>query len=143
MLIRHREQLPTQGLDHQPSHEVFGLIFLRKYQEDGRFLCGKALGVYGAVETQHLLQLRVQEGVQPGEDGGHDGGHRLFGGGEGGAGEPLGLVFLRQAVHEELELILVGQNAGGQQLLHQLEHGYDVPPLSQHSVDLPGRQVLR
>ena len=61
---------------------------------------------------------------------------RLLGGGEGGAGEPLGLVFLRQAVHEELELILVGQNAGGQQLLHQLEHGYDVPPLSQHSVDL-------
>ena len=59
------------------------------------------------------------------------------------AGEPLGLVLLRQAVHEELELILVGQNAGGQQLLHQLEHGYDVPPLSQHSVDLPGRQVLR
>ena len=29
---------------------------------------------------------------------------------------------LRQAVHEELELILVGQNAGGQQLLHQLEY---------------------
>jgi len=122
VFIRHREQLPTQGLDHQPSHEVFGLIFLRKYLEDGGFLCGKALGVYGAVETQHLLQLRVQEGVQPGEDGGHDGGHRLLGGGEGGAGEPLGLVFLRQAVHEELELILAGQNAGGQQLLHQLEY---------------------
>ena len=142
VFIRHREQLPTQGLDHQPSHEVFGLIFLRKYQEDGGFLCGKALGVYGAVEAQHLLQLRVQKGVQPGEDGGHNGGHRLLGGSEGGAGEPLGLVFLRQVVHEELELILAGQNAGGQQLLHQFEYGHDMTPLPQLPVDPFGRQIL-
>ena len=67
----------------------------------------------------------------------------MLGGGEGGAGEPLGLVFLRQAIHEKLELILPWQDAGGQELLHQLEHGHDVPPLPQLPVDPLGRQVLR
>ena len=143
MRIRHREQLLAQGLDHQPGHEVFGLIFLRKYQEDGRFLCGKALGVHGAVEAEHLLQLRVQEGVEPGEHGGHDGGHGLLGGGKGGAGEPFGLVLLRQAVHEELELVLARKDAGGYQFLHQLEHGHDVPPLPQLTMDPFGRQIFR
>ena len=28
VLIRHGEQLPAQGLDHQPSHEIFRGIFL-------------------------------------------------------------------------------------------------------------------
>ena len=52
-------------------------------------------------------------------------------------------MFLRQAVHEELELVLARQDAGGQELLHQLEHGHDVPPLPQLPVDPFGRQVLR
>ena len=44
----------------------------------GNYTGTKAANFDGAVEAQHLLQLRVQEGVEPRQHCGHDGGHSLF-----------------------------------------------------------------
>jgi len=105
-------------------------------------LGGEAFRVHSAVKAQHLFQLTVQKGVEPGQNSGHDRGHGLFRGVEGGAGEPFGLVLLRQVIHEELKLVSPRYHAGSQQFLHQLEHGHDVPPLSKCSVYLLGRKVF-
>ena len=66
----------------------------------------------------------------------------MLGGVQRRSGEPAGLVRLRQGVHEDLETILaLDRPAGGQKVLHQLEHADDVPPL--RSALMLGREVLR
>ena len=59
VLVRHGEQFPTQVLDHEPRHEVLGLILLGEHQEDGGLFAGEALGVDGGVEADGLLQFGV------------------------------------------------------------------------------------
>ena len=142
VLVGHREELPAQVLDHQPSHEVLGGILLRQDEEDGGLSAGEGLGVHGAVKAQDLLQLGIQEGVEPGEDGGEDGGHGLLGGVKGGPSEPPGLVLQGKAAHEHLEAALALNLGGLQQVLDQLKDGDDVPPLPDRSAGLPGRQEL-
>ena len=129
VLVRHGEQLPCQRLYHQPCHEVLGGVLLRQDEEDSGLLRRKLLGVGGAVEAQHLLQLRVQEGVEPGQHRGHDGGHGLFGGIQRCTGKPPGLVYVRQSVHQKREPVFAANAGGRQQLLHQLEYGHDVSAL--------------
>ena len=130
MFVGHGEQLTGESLDHQTRHEILAWVFLGQHQEDGRLPGGEGLGVDGAVEAEDLLQLGVQEGVQPGQHCGHDGGHGLFGGVQRRPGKPTGLVRLRQGIHKDLESILALDSfAGSQEVLHQLEHADDVPPL--------------
>ena len=112
VLVRHGEQLPRQRLYHQARHEVLGGVLLRQDEEDGGLLCRKLLGVGGAVEAQHLLQLRVQKGVEPGQHRGHDGGHGLLGGIQRCTGKPPGLVYVRQSVHQKCKPVFAA-NAGG------------------------------
>ena len=126
VLVRHGEQLPCQRLYHQPCHEVLGGVLLRQDEEDSGLLRRKLLGVGGAVEAQHLLQLRVQEGVEPGQHRGHDGGHGLFGGIQRCTGKPPGLVCIRQSVHQKCKPVFAANAGGRQQFLYQLEYGHDV-----------------
>ena len=61
---------------------------------------------------------------------------------ESGVGEPPSLVRVGQRVHHDLKAVLaLGGLAGRQQILHQLEHADDVPPLLGSL--LRGRQILR
>ena len=129
VLVRHGKQFPRQRLYHQTRHKVLGLIFLRQDKEDGGLLRRELLGVGGAVEAQHLLQLRVQEGVEPGQHRGHDGGHGLFGGVQRCTGKPPCLMRVRQPVHQKREPVFAANAGGSQQFLHQLEYGHDMPAL--------------
>ena len=126
VIVRHGEQLPCQRLYHQPCHEVLGGVLLRQDKEDSGLLHRKLLGVGGAVEAQHLLQLRVQKGVEPGQHRGHDGGHGLFGGIQRCTGKPPGLVCIRQSVHQKCKPVFAANAGGRQQFLYQLEYGHDV-----------------
>lgn len=103
VLVRHGEQFPTQVLDHEPHHEVLGLILLGEHQEDGGLVAGKALSVQRAVEADRLLQLRIQKGVQPGQHCGQHRCHGLFRSVQGCSGEPPGFVLRRQTAHQHLE----------------------------------------
>ena len=141
MLLGHREKFPAQVLDQQPGHEILGEVLLREDEENGGLLGGKALGVDCAVKAQNLLQLCVQEGVELGQGGGHDGGHGLFRAGESGAGILPGLMAGGQFCHQQLEPSHALHPRGSGQVLHQMEHGDDVPPLLR--VLMGGGQVLR
>ena len=54
-------------MNHQARHEVFGGVLLRKNEKDGRLFRGKFLCINGAVEAEHLFQLRVQKRIEDGE----------------------------------------------------------------------------
>ena len=141
VLVSHREQLSGKRLNHEARHEVLAGVLLGQHQEDGGLLGGEGLRVNGAVKTEDLLQLGIQEGVQPGQHCGHDGGHRLVGGVQRRPREPAGLVGLRQRVHQDLEPVFaLGHFAGGQEVLHQLEDADDVPGFCIPRV--LGRQIL-
>ena len=77
VVLCHSKQLPAQVLDHQTGQKVLGGVLLGQDQENGALLAGEGFRVDGAVETDDLLQLSVQEGVEAGEDRGHDRSHRL------------------------------------------------------------------
>ena len=129
IFIRHGKQLPRQRLYHQARHEVLGGVLFRQDEEDGGLLRRKLLGIDGAVEAQHLLQLRVQEGVEPRQHCGHDGGHGLLRGVQCGTGKPSCFVCIRHPVHQKREPVFAANAGGRQQFLYQLEYGHDMPAL--------------
>ena len=103
VLIRYREQLTGEILDHQARHKVLCLILLRKDEEDGGFLRREHFSVNGTVEAQDLLQLTVKKRIEPGQHRGHDGCHGLLRAVECGACQPACFVLGRQLVHKQLE----------------------------------------
>ena len=105
MLVRHREQLTGEVLDHKTRDEVLRGIFFRQNQEDGALLRGEHFRVDGAVVADDLLQLRIQKGVQAGEDGGHDRGHRLIRRRQRRASQPPCLMLRRQDIHQQLKAV--------------------------------------
>ena len=83
--------------------------------------------VDGTVETKHLLQLGIEESVQSGKHCRHDRCHALFRGVEGCACKPSGFVRRGKVVHQDLKAGFLALSAGREKLLHQLEHGHDMP----------------
>ena len=130
IFICHRKQFPAESLDHKARHEILAGVFFGEDEENGRLFTGERFGVDGAVEAEDLLQLRIQKGIEPGEDGGHDGHHGLIRTVQSRSSKPPGLMGVRQFVHQNLETVfsLCG-SAGRQEVLHQLKHADDVPPL--------------
>jgi len=127
VLICNSQDLTVELLDDKGNHEEGVGVFLWHDDKDRRFLAAEFLGVNLRVKAQELFKLGIQEGVQPGERRGHDGCHALLGGVQGGSGEPFGFVIVGEHLHELLELILAFLSRWSQQLLDDLEHGYDVP----------------
>ena len=84
------------------------------------------------VIAKHLLLLGIDERIQAGKRRGHDRSHALFGGTGCCGRHPACLMRIRQAVYQNLKSILLSH--GSHQLLHQFEHGHDVPLVMSRTV---------
>ena len=78
-----------------------------------------------AVVAEYLLLLGIDERIQPGKRRGHDRGHALVRGTGCCGRHPACLMRIWQAVYQYLKSILLAHRS--HQLLHQFEHGHDVP----------------
>ena len=147
MLVRHRHQFPVELLDDEAHQEVGGGVFLRHDNEKGLLAGTKLLGVDGAVEAEDLFQLTVQKCVETAHGGGEDRQHGLFPRVESCPRQPSRLVVIGEQLHEQLELALALDLAGGQQVLKEFEYRHNVLFLLRkelgHQQDQAGEQSLR